>query len=81
MENGSINILKFVMSSVFIFKPPYSLDQTPLSISRRTSRSAERNSRRSRIVAAPRLYYSRSMQHVDMPRDSRTYSFLMAGTR
>ena len=31
---------------------PYSLDQTPLSISRRTSRCAERNSRRSRIAAA-----------------------------
>ena len=36
---------------------PYSLDQTPLSISRRTSGSVERNSGRSRIVAAPRLLF------------------------
>ena len=36
---------------------PYSLDQTPLSNSRRTSGSVERNSGRSRIVAAPRLLF------------------------
>ena len=36
---------------------PYSLDQTPLSISRRTSGIFERNSGRSRIVAAPRLLF------------------------
>ena len=44
---------------------PYSLDQTPLLNSRRTSGSAERNSRRSRIVAAPRLL----LEHVNVPRD------------
>ena len=38
---------------------PYSLDQTPLSNSRRTSGSAEQNSRHSRIVAAPRLLFEK----------------------
>ena len=38
---------------------PYSLDQTPLSNSRCTSRSDERNSRRSQIVAAPRLLFEK----------------------
>ena len=58
---------------------PYSLDQTPLSNSRRTSGSVERNSGRSLIVAAPRLLFEYTMQHVDicMPRNS----FSMAGTR
>ena len=36
---------------------PYSLDQTSLSNSRSTSGSVKRNSRRSRIVAAPRLLF------------------------
>ena len=38
---------------------PYSLDQTPLSNSGCTSGSAERNSRRSRIVAVPRLLFEK----------------------
>ena len=42
-----------------VFDIPYLLDQTPLLISRRTSRSAERNSHRSRIVAVPRLLFEK----------------------
>ena len=46
---------------------PYLLDQTPLSISRRTSGRAEQNSRRSRTLAAANIRVA--LAHVNKPRD------------
>ena len=51
---------------------PYSLDQTPLSNCRLTSGCAERNSRRSRILAAANIRVARA--HVNKPRDSMAIS-------
>ena len=52
----SLLLLQLLLTSLLSFKKymPYLLDQTPLSISRRSpSGRAERNGRHSRIVATP----------------------------
>ena len=53
------NMYSLPVSMQYIYVP-YSLDQTPLSISRRTAGCAERNSRSSRILAATNIRVARA---------------------